>query len=246
MTTDVDNQQQGNGVPAVQPQQQPTPTPIVEERIVYKDTPNYTGNSTLETSINIFTSSAGIQADRFGNALAKAVEYNDAGLINYDALTAGLKPEQAQQARALADAAFKEQSAAFQNHVTTQTNEVYKLAGSEESWKEAAQAFNQNAPAHIKSIVNQMLQGGDMVNAAKFVLEQVQGSGLVNYGTPPMQGGAGSGNEAQGGLSKRAYFDELNKLNRKAGNGSWDAKTSIGQELIALQKRRQLGAKQGL
>lgn len=231
--------------PAAQPAQQPAPQVQPEPQVVYQQVPTYTGNSTLETSINIFTASAGITPDRFGTAIEKAIEYGDASLINYAELTQGLKPDQAAQAKALAEAAFKEQTAQAQQFITAQKAQIEQLAGSAEAWQEAAQAFNQSAPEHLRKVVRQMLDNGDMVAAGQFVLETVRGSGMVNFGTAPLQGGTGGAGANVTGLSKREYFDKLNELNRKAGNSSWAEGTSIGEQLKTLQQLRQLGAKQG-
>lgn len=215
--------------PQVQPQAQP-----VEPVYTPQD---YTGNSVLETSLNVFSKSAGVDLGRFDTAIENALKYGDANLIDYASLTAGLKPEQADQAKALAQAVFNE----TRQQLATQTAEVHRIAGSKEVWDQAAAAFNQQAPEHIKSVVAQMLSNGDLVNAAKFVMEQVNGAGMINNGTPPINGGTGT--PAQG-ISQAEYFAELHKLNKEAGNRSFES-GAIGAQLQALQQRRALGKQQG-
>lgn len=247
MTTEVTPQDTQTVQTQVQPQVDPNvqlqvqPTPQVQPQVqpvepVY--TPqDYTGNSVLETSLNVFSKSAGVDLGRFDTAIENALKYGDANLIDYASLTAGLKPEQADQAKALAQAAFNE----TRQQLATQTAEVYRIAGSKDVWDQAAATFNQQAPEHIKSVVAQMLSNGDLVNAAKFVMEQVNGAGMINNGTPPINGGTGT--PAQG-ISQAEYFAELHKLNKEAGNRSFES-GAIGAQLQALQQRRALGKQQG-
>lgn len=225
--------------PAAQPSVTPSTTPTVETHVVSQPVGNYAGSSVLETSINIFASTSGIDAGLFDNAIKGALKYNDASLINYSELTAGLKPEHAAQAKALAEAAFQEQS----THLRNETNAVYTLAGSEANWKEAAATFNQSAPAHVRAVVNQMLENGQLQDAAKFVLDTVRGSGMVSSGTPPLQGGTGA--PAQG-ISEAEFRKELNDLTRSRGNSSFEGNNANSQALQELMARRKLGKAQGL
>lgn len=216
--------------------QVPAQQPQVPEQ-VHQAPVDYTGSTALETSLNVFSASVGIDASLFDQVTANALKYNDVNLIDYTALVQGLKPEQAAQAKALATAAFKEQ----QTFISNQAAQVHTLAGSKEAWDLAAQAFNQSAPAHIQAVVRHMLDTGDMVNAAKFVLETVNQSGLVNNGTPPVQGGTGA---VQQGLSLQEFHAELHKLNMKAGNRSLES-GALGAEYQALLQARAIGKKQG-
>ena len=216
----------------------PTNT-VTPAATVDKPAGDYTGSSLIDTSIAIFEATHGVSGDKFADAIAGALKHNDESLINLDALTAGLKPDAAAQAKALATAAFKEAQAVH----TRTTEAAYTLAGGKDQWDAAVAAFNTNAPAHIKAVVQTMLNGHDVQNAAKFVLETVRGSGMVNHGTPPQHGGTG-GAPTQG-LSYPEFREALGKLEREAGNNSFE-QGAFGVRYQNLLAQRELGRKQGI
>lgn len=220
----------------------PVVAPVVEVAPVVPpvvDAPvgTYTGETALELAINVLASQTGITNETFDRALAGALQHNDINLINVEALTAGLKPDQAAQAKALAQAVFKETQATVQR--TTQ--EAYTLAGGEAQWKEATAVFNTQAPEHIRAVVRTLLDTGDVKNAAQFVLDTVRGNGMVNSGTPPIAGGTGSVTQ---GTSLAEFNAQLAELERTAGNRSLEQGTHAVkfQQIVAA---RNLGRKQG-
>lgn len=228
--------------PPVTPAVTPAPTVQPEPQVVYQNIPTYDTDSITDTAVSVFATSAGIEASRFDAALVNALNYGDEKLIDYTALTQGLKPDQAAQAKALAASVFKDRVAREQAHIQASAQKVYAVAGSAEAWKEASDAFNVSAPDHLKAIVRQMLDNGDVENAAKFVIETARGTGMVNNGTPPIQGGTGA---VQQGLTQEQYYAELAKLERSAGNRSFES-GQVGAEFQRLRNARILGRKQGL
>lgn len=233
---------QGN-VQVQTPTAQPTAQP--QSEVVYQPVPDFTGTSVLETSINIFASSAGIDAARFESAIENAVKYNDANLINIDALTAGLKPEQVAQAKALATAAFTETQSAIQRASQESIATAERLAGGAEQWKQISSTFNTRAPKHLKAVVSQMLDTGDVQNAVQFVIDTAKGVGLVSTGNEPMQGGVGGQAAATSGISQAEYFTKLSSLEREAGNRSFQ-QGEYAHKLQLLMQERKLGRTNGL
>lgn len=224
-----------NPTPAPAPTPEPTPAP---EPTPKPAPASYEGDTVLETSINVFAASHGLDSSAFEAAVEKALIHKDESLIEYHLLTQGLKGDAAEQAKALAKAAYQEQS----NYLAARTQEIHTLAGGAEVWNQATQAFNTNAPDYLKSTIRTMLNGGDMVNAAKMVMDYVNGAGLMNNGTPPISGGNGGG--AEQGLSYEEYKAEIHKLNRSSGNRSLES-GSNAIELQRLNRLRELGRKQG-
>lgn len=240
--------------PAVTPEVTPTAAPAVAPSVAPTVTPtpeptyqpqNFAGETVLETSINVFSASAGIDAERFENAIEGAIKHNDPSLINMEALTAGLKPAQAAQAKALAEAAFKETQAAIQRASQESIATAEKLAGGADQWKSISATFNTKAPAHLKAVVSQMLDAGDVQNAVQFVIDTAKGVGLVNTGNEPMQGGFGGNGADASGISQAEYFEKLATLEREAGNRSFE-QGAYAQKLQLLRDARKLGRDNGL
>lgn len=220
-------------VPEVQPQE-----PVVAPQ-------SYGGASVIETSINVFSANAGIEAGRFEAALDNAIKYNDPALINIDSLTAGLKPDQVAQAKALAEAAYHEAQAAIQQSVQASVATAEKLAGGAAQWKEMSNTFNAKAPAHLKAVVSQMLDAGDVANAVQFVIDTAKGAGFVNTGNQPLQGGVSGNGAATSGISQADYFSKLATLEREAGNRSFE-QGEYAHKLTLLRDARKLGRNNGL
>lgn len=244
MTDQVATPAVDTATPTAAPVAQPTPAaqPAPTPEVVYQQVPSYNTESVIETAVNVFASTAGIEASRFEAALTNALQYGDANLIDYANLTAGLKPDQAAQAKALALSAFNDtkgrQDAAHAHAVQV----VNQVAGGADAWREASDAFNTSAPAHLKAVVSQLLENGNVEHAAKFVLDTVRGTGMVNHGTPPLQGGTGA---VQQGISQETFRAELAKLEKSAGGRSYE-NGALGEQLAQLRAARALGAKQGL
>ena len=223
--------------PTVQPQEPQVQTQVAQ--------PASYGTSVLETSINVFSANAGIDASRFESALDNAIKYNDPTLINIDSLTAGLKPEQVAQAKALAEAAYHEAQASIQQSVQASVATAEKLAGGADKWKEMSNTFNTKAPAHLKAVVSQMLDAGDVANAVQFVIDTAKGAGFVNTGNQPLQGGVSGNGAADSGISQAEYFTKLATLEREAGNRSFE-QGEYAHKLTLLRDARKLGRNNGL
>lgn len=222
-----------------------TSVPTAVPEVVYQQVPNYQGETVLDTSIGIFASSAGIEASRFEDAIENAIKYNDPRLINIEALTAGLKPDQVAQATALAQAAYKETQTLIQRQAQETIATAERLAGGAEQWKTVSATFNTKAPAHLKAVVAQMLDAGDVQNAVQFVLDTAKGVGLVNSGNDPMQGGVGGNGADSSGISQAEYFTKLATLEREAGNRSFE-QGEYAHKLTLLRDARKLGRANGL
>jgi len=220
-----------------------TPTAPTTVTVV-KEAPVYTGSSPIETAVNVFTQSVGIDSTVFQNALVNALNYGDANLIDYAALTQGLDSEKAAQAKALAQSLFADTQARQATAVQQAQSTVYNLAGGEANWKVASDAFNTSAPDYLKVAVAQLLESNNVQHAAQLVLDTVRNSGMVNtqQGVPQVQGGTGA---VQQGISQAEYFAEIHKLNKETGNRSY-AQGSSAQRLNQLNAQRALGRQQGL
>lgn len=223
--------------PAPTPPVPPVPTPAPVAEPVDSGTFDYEGESVLETSIRVFEASTGVTQDHFESAITNALQYGDPNLIDVASLTQGLDATQAAQATALAKAAYQE----VRTHIERSTEAAYQLAGGKEQWAEASQSFNTNAPAHIRSAVGALLEQGDVNGATQLVLDTVRNFGLVNTGTPPLQGGTGV---AVQGLSQAEFNVQLRELERSAGNRSFE-QGEYKEKLSALMAQRKLGRSLG-
>ncbi len=214
----------------------PTVTPS-EPPVAQPADKDYKGNTVLETSINVFAATTGVTHERFEAAIQNALQYGDENLIDYTSLTNGLTPDQINQAKALAQATYKE----VQTQIQSETQAAYQLAGGEAQWKEASQVFNTKAPDHVKAAVRSLLEAGNIRSAAQLVLDTTRSLGMVNTGGSPIQGGNGT---AQQGLSLSEFNAQVRDLERSAGNRSFEQgeyKTKL-DNLLAL---RNLGRSQG-
>lgn len=221
--------------PTPTPPVPPVPTPVAEP--TDSGTFDYEGKSVLETSIRVFEASTGVSQESFETAIQSALQYGDPNLIDVASLTQGLDPAQAAQATALAKAVYQE----AHTHIQQSTEAAYQLAGGKEKWTEASQSFNTNAPAHIRSAVGALLEQGDIKGATQLVLDTVRNLGLVNTGTPPLQGGTGV---AVQGLSQAEFNVQLRELERSAGNRSFE-QGEYKEKLSALMAQRNLGRSLG-
>jgi hypothetical protein len=235
--TNIVAQPQGQQIPVQQPVVQAqapqvpvgqinfdTPTPVKQEPEPVVETPkvqlstdpsSYTGNSALDTAINIFAATSGFDKQLFDDSIGHALHYKDPNLIDYNTLTKGLKPEQAAQAKALVQQVYNEQVQAVEQGI----KQVYELAGSKENWDLALNTFQQTAPTWAKQAAKALQAQGnspsDVQALAEFILNSVQGLGVV----PQQQGNLvqPSTSYATNGLSKAEFGAALNKLQAEHG-----------------------------
>ena len=239
---------QAGGYPQQQPQFQPqfqappVQEPVVQEPVVKADANALIGNSPLETSINVFSANTGVSADRFVAAIQNALQYDDPNLIDKTALTQGLKGDKAAQAEALAQAMFQH---AKSERATVQ-KVAYDLVGGQAQWTSAIEAFNNHAPAHIKAAALAMEQSGSTKEAVEFIVSQVQSYGVINSQQGNLIAPSGGTPNSANALSGSDFMKAVGELYQKAGNQLHAPRSPYAAELADLQKRRDLGKRQGL
>lgn len=193
---------------------------------------NGTSDPMLQSMTSIFMASAkGLDMQR---ALGNALTYGDSRLLDV-AYIREVGKENADHLLTLAKGIV--------DRVESATTEVldyaYKTAGGEAQWDAAAAAFNSKAPAHIKSVIKQMLDSGnaDSIKAAMTsVIEYAKAGGLVPNPGSLVQSGAAAPASAQA-LSK-ADFQALHmKLDKNS--------RTYHAERDALLQRRALGKSLG-
>lgn len=226
----------------------PTPVEKQEPEPVVTNTlstdPNaYTGNSALDTAINIFAATSGFDKQLFDDSIGHALQYKDPNLIDYNTLTKGLKPEQAAQAKALVQQVYNEQVQAVEQGI----KQVYDLAGSKENWDLALNTFQQTAPTWAKQAAKALQAQGntpsDVKALAEFILNSVQGLGVV----PQQQGNLvqPSTSYATNGLSKAEFGAELNKLQAEFGAEVLSPHSKHFHMYEQLAQARELGRQLG-
>lgn len=182
------------------------------------------------SSLSNILSGSGIDVQR---AIAKAVEYGDASLIDkaYIASVGGANAAHLTQlAASLVEHTGREGEAAVAS--------AYALAGGQSNWHAAAAVFNQSAPAHMKAVIAQMADSGIRAQsdaAAKMVVEFAKGNGGLVQPAGLITGQAAPGAEAA--LSKDQFQDELQKLDRNS--------RTYAQERGVLFGRRAMGKTMG-
>lgn len=224
-----------------QPQVQPNATPVTPQ-VQPQDNPSLIGDSPLETSINIFAANTGVTADRFLASVEQAMKYDDVNLIDKTSLTQGLNPAQAAQAEALANAMY--QNAQQERAAVKQT--AHQMAGGEEQWNSAIQAFNTHAPKHIKAAVLAMEQSGAIKEAVEFIVSQVQSYGVVNSTQGNLVVPSGGAANTSAAMSAADFQKAVGALHLKAGNALHAPRSEHALELQQLQQRRELGKRQGI
>lgn len=194
--------------------------------------PNDGGNDPVIKSLTsvFLTVGAGIDLNR---AIGNAIQLGNPALIDTAYITekGGANAEQLKTiAQALVDRVQYQSQAAV--------SAAHSAAGGEAQWAAAATAFNQSAPAHLKTVVSQMLESGDpgIVNsAAQMVVQFSQQGGLVPVKANLL--GAGAGANAAQALGKAEFQSALFKLNTNS--------PTYMQDRDALFQRRQLGKQLG-
>lgn len=231
--------------PQYQPQQQPqqpVQQPVQQEKApaVKQPTepvPNYGGNDPLAVGVQIFTRSAGIDEAAFYDALTPALQYGDPNLINLQALTQDLTPEQQAQAKALAQSMYQQAQQVKQQTIQT----AYQKAGGEQQWRQAIDAFNAKAPQAFKAAAKAMEESGQINEAVDFILDMARQYGFVGSSQgQPLQGSFGS--QAVRGLSQGDYRTELATLVKEVGATNVASHPKFKQ----LSDARALGMQQGL
>lgn len=236
-------QYQAPQVQPLQQPQQPVQQPFVQQEqtpAVQQPTepvPNYSGDDPLAVGVQIFTRSAGIDESAFYDALAPALQYGDPNLINLQALTQDLTPEQQAQAKALAQSMYQQAQQVKQQTIQT----AYQKAGGEQQWRQAIDAFNAKAPQAFKAAAKAMEESGQINEAVDFILDMARQYGFVGSSQgQPLQGSFGS--QGVRGLSQGDYRTELATLVKEVGATNVASHPKFKQ----LSDARALGMQQGL
>lgn len=159
------------------------------------------------SSLTGILASTGVDVQR---AIAKAVEYGDASLIDkaYIASVGGANSGHLSQlAEQLVAHAVRESNAAEQS--------CYQLAGGESNFRSAVGVFTQHAPAHLQTVITTMMDSGVRAQsdaAAKLIVEFAKSNGGLVQQAGLVTGGAMPGAEAA--LSKEQFQAELHKLDK--------------------------------
>lgn len=225
-----------------QPQQQPVQQPVQqtqapEVKQTQEPVKNYGGDDPLSVGVQIFTRSAGIDEAAFYDALTPALQYGDPNLINLQALTQDLTPEQQAQAKALAQSMYQQAQQVKQQTIQT----AYQKAGGEQQWRQAIDAFNAKAPQAFKAAAKAMEESGQINEAVDFILDMARQYGFVGSSQgQPLQGSFGS--QAVRGLSQGDYRTELATLVKEVGATNVSSHPKFKQ----LSDARALGMQQGL
>ena len=229
--------------PQQQPQQPVQPQPVVQQEQApevkqpKEPAQDYGGNDPLSVGVQIFTRSAGIDEAAFYDALAPALQYSDPNLINLQALTQDLTPEQQAQAKALADSMYQQAQQVKQQTIQT----AYQKAGGEQQWRQAIDAFNAKAPQAFKAAAKAMEESGQINEAVDFILDMARQYGFVGSSQgQPLQGSFGS--QGVRGLSQGDYRTELATLVKEVGATNVASHPKFKQ----LSDARALGMQQGL
>lgn len=226
-----------------QQQQQPVQQPFVQQeqapevKQTQEPVQNYGGDDPLSVGVQIFTRSAGIDETAFYEALTPALQYGDPNLINLQALTHDLTPEQQAQAKALAQSMYQQAQQVKQQTIQT----AYQKAGGEQQWRQAIDAFNAKAPQAFKAAAKAMEESGQINEAVDFILDMARQYGFVGSSQgQPLQGSFGS--QAVRGLSQSDYRTELATLVKEVGAINVASHPKFKQ----LSDARALGMQQGL
>jgi hypothetical protein len=187
-----------------------------------------TGDPVADSLTGILASS-GLTVSK---AVANALEYGDANLIDRDYIKSvgGANADHLiKMAEALVDHTNRAGDAAVAA--------AHGFAGGESNWNAAASLFKQRAPAHLQAICTQMLDSGNRTQsdaAAQMVVEFAKGNGGMVQQAGLITGGAMPGMEAA--LSKEQFQAELQKLDRndrqyEARRGELFGRRAMGRKL---------------
>lgn len=194
-----------------------------------------TDDPVLDSMAGLFNSAAAIGGVDIERSIGKAVAAGNVDLID----------EAYIREKGGANAAHLLQIAkSMVQHISTvstaATNAAHAAAGGKQQWDVVTAVFNNTAPAHLKAVVNKMLESGSVASveaAAKMVVEQARSTGQVPV-TPgllsPSQGGNGSGSA----LDKASFQAAHAKLDRNS--------PTYARDRGDLFNRRQMGKQIGL
>lgn len=161
------------------------------------------------SSLSGILTGAGVDVSR---AIAKAVEYGDASLIDkaYIASVGGANSAHLTQlAESLVAHAGRESEAAEAS--------CYAIAGGAQNFRSAVAVFNQSAPDHLKTVITTMMDSGVRAQSdagAKLIVEFARGNGGLVQPAGLVTGSAMPGAEAA--LSKEQFQAELGKLDKNS------------------------------
>lgn len=226
--------------PVVVPAPAPAPTAVVPEVKVeavaapVNPATVQTGNPALDTAIGVMLNTVQATQADVDRLVNKALEHNAVDLI--DAAFARERfGDKADAIVQLAQAAVTENIARSQRTI----QEVHTLAGGAENWQQIVSVFNSNAADHIRAAAKAMLDSGQVQQGAKFIMEQVQNSGLLIQQGQQVGGGAVVP-AANGALSATAFAAEMNALRKEAGNRSLES-GPFAERYQQLVQRRTAG-----
>lgn len=188
------------------------------------------GGDPVVASLSGILSGSGVDVSK---ALAKAIEYNDASLIDkaYIASVGGANAAHLTQlAEQLLAHTGRESEAAEQS--------CYTLAGGRANFHSAVAVWNQTAPAHLKTIVESLMDSGVRTQSdagAKMIIEFAKANGGVIQPAGLVHPGA-SRPGAEAALSKDQFQAEMQKLDRNAPGyeqkrGELYGRRSMGKQL---------------
>lgn len=229
-----------------QPVQQPVlpvetkPEPVQAKQEIDPD--SLIGSNPLETSINMFSHTTGIAPDSFVNAVQAALQYGDDNLIDVTSLTQGLTdPVAKAQAIALAKATYQ--------HIQTEQQRVqttaHQLAGGEDHWSSALEAFNTHADARTRGYAKYLESEGDIEGAVQHIMQTVQNLGVVNSQQGEFVTPSGGTPAQMQALSYAEYNAAIRELQREAGNAMTNPRSPHYQAFVKLQNAREQGKRLG-
>lgn len=119
--------------------------------------------------------------------------------------------------------------------------EVYKLAGGEESWNALARDFKTTADTKTVEAVRMLLNGQHFETAYSLMQQTVKGSTKVPHNNGTLKAGSAA---VTSGLTAEEFQKEFALLKKEANGASLDSGV-LGEKFKQLVARRQLGMKSG-
>ena len=173
------------------------------------------GDSVLNAAVSTLVATTKATEVDLERIAAKAIEYGDINLLDVNFIREKY-PQFEQQFIAVAQAII-DQRGVVENFNRQQ---IYNLAGGEQNWNAAVSVFNANAPDYLRTAVRSLIDGGKQTEGAQLLMDYVQGSGLgVVRGDRIQSTNISAGN---GGLTKKQFQEEMQKLRKDAGSRSLD------------------------
>lgn len=145
--------------------------------------------------------------------------------------------ENAKAALAVARAIIRDTQA----RITAVQQEVYKLAGGEDSWNALAHDFKTTADTKTVEAVRMLLNGQHFETAYSLMQQIVQGSTKVPHNNGTLKAGSAA---VTSGLTAEEFQREFALLKKEANGASLDSGV-LGEKFKQLVARRQLGMKSG-